>query len=209
MTDDESRLREVCQDRTQDDGLMSVLHKLGAALFAIAATPALACGTVEDWTTAYLDPASTDNRRVSALQELAGQCGNYRGREHDLVLLNVLNDALTRRYDVALIRGIVEEFRCFPASSGDSATKALLERIGPAKCPKADALERMRRITGDGVAVRVTASGGAIVVRLPQGTIVEEVERRWDRVRVRAWTGEKGWIAEQFAEPLIGSEQSQ
>ena len=95
-----------------------------AALVAIVAIgmagPAGACGSVRDWTANYLAPGQSDEGRVSALAELSG-CGGYHGKSSDLLLLPVLEDAVARGYDAALVQAAFDRLEAAARALKDNA----------------------------------------------------------------------------------------
>jgi hypothetical protein len=107
-------------------GLMVLL-----ALMAIGGE-ATACGSVRIWSEAYARATSAAAQRT-ALQELAAMCPSKAEPDDHKRIASVLQDAVSRGHETALLRGIFEAYDCL-ADVEDAARSGLRERLG-AKCP--------------------------------------------------------------------------
>lgn len=103
-------------------------------VFALAAFSgeAAACGSVRVWSEAYAR-ATTAAAQRTALQELAAMCPSKAEPEDHRWIARVLQDAITRSHDAALLRRIFEGYGCL--ADLDAQVRSGLRESLAAKCP--------------------------------------------------------------------------
>jgi len=89
---------------------------------------ARACGSVRIWSEAYSRAVSSAAQRT-ALQELAAMCPTGAEPDDHRRIASVLQDAITRGHEAALLRRIFEAYNCLADVELD-ARSGLRERLG-------------------------------------------------------------------------------
>jgi len=107
------------------------------ALFALSALapPAMACGDLQGWVEKYQSPEASDASRQTALRKLAGPCKGYIAVTSDELLLDVLQDALQRSYDKALVQAIFSRYRCISGVAAEENYDVLEKALDTNACP--------------------------------------------------------------------------
>lgn len=171
---------------------------MGRALIAVAlaalatigaAAPAAACGAVQDWTAKYLAPAQSDAGRRAALVELSG-CGGYYGKGSDLLLLPVLQDAVERGTDSALVQAVFDRYRCLPGARDAAGYGALAGALDTARCPTAGDRANWFVVRVDSANLRAGPSlSAARIGHLQAGQVVARLLLAGEWYEVTSWAG--------------------
>jgi hypothetical protein len=179
-----------------------------AALVAIVAIgmagPAGACGSVRDWTANYLAPGQSDEGRVSALAELSG-CGGYHGKSSDLLLLPVLEDAVARGYDAALVQAAFDRYRCIPGANNAHGYEVLATALDASRCPTVGERANWFVVRVESANLRAGPDlSTAPIGHLQTGQVVERHTIAGDWYEVTSWAGASdvtGYVHGSLVEP--------
>ena len=175
-----------------------------AGLAWVAASPALACGTMADWTAKYDAAGASDDQRRAALTELTVSCSNYAGKADDRRLLPVLADAVERGIDYDLVQRVYDTYLCLPGARDEPGYEVLWRAMDRRACLSDEALAGWVESRVDGALLRRRPSPEADAIGwLRQGAIAEQLGTEGEWTEVLTWTGEHGWVHGSLLAPYL------
>ncbi len=167
------------------------------ALFALSALapPAMACGDLRGWIEKYQSPEAGDASRQTALRELAGPCKGYVAVTSDELLLVVLQDALRRPYDKALVQAVFARYRCIPGVAEQEDYGVLAKALDTTACPTGRDLQNWFVVAVSGALLRARSSKSSKRVGfVKRGIVVERLAESGDWLKIRTWRNQTGFI---------------
>ena len=175
-----------------------------AGLACMAASPALACGTMADWIAKYDAAGAADDQRRAALTELTVSCSNYAGKADDRRLLPVLADAVERGIDYDLVQRVYDIYLCLPGARDEPGYEALWRAMDRRACLGDEALAGWVESRVDGALLRRGPSREEEAIGwLRQGAMAEKLGTEGDWTEVLTWTGERGWVHGSLLVPYL------
>ena len=188
--------------------LLGILGKralvVWAALAWVAASPALACGTMADWIAKYDAVGASDDQRRAALSELTDSCSDYAGKADDRRLLPVLADAVERGIDYDLVQLVYDTYLCLPGARDEPGYEALWRAMDRRACLSDETLAGWVESRVDGALLRRRASPEADTIGwLRQGAMAERLGADGDWIEVLTWTGRRGWVHGSLLAPYL------
>jgi hypothetical protein len=174
----------------------------------IAGSPASACGSIRDWIHAYQD-ATTDDRRVHALRDIANACNDYNTRRDDAELLAILSDGVARGLPEEPLQNLFETYRCLP-SQRSAPGYVTLTVLDHRNCPNEAEIATWRVVASDRSRLRASASADAPVIGyFMQGNVVREQARSGEWGRIEGWNDAAGFMHRSLLEDFLAAPASQ
>ena len=167
------------------------------ALFALSALapPAMACGDLQGWVDKYQSPEASDASRQTALRKLAGPCKGYIAVTSDELLLDVLQDALQRSYDKALVQAVFGRYRCISGVAAEENYDVLEKALDTNACPTGFDRQNWFVVAVSGALLRSRPTKRSKRVGwVKRGIVVEKLAESGNWLKVRTWGNKTGFI---------------
>jgi hypothetical protein len=180
----------------------SVLAALAVvALFGLSAhaSPAMAACDIQQWIGKYQAVDASDASRQAALKKLAGPCKGYVAVTSDEFILDVLQDAIRRSYDKAVVQTIFLRYRCIPGVVEDEDYDTLSKALDIVDCPSGYERQNWFVVAVSGALLRSRPTkSGRRVGWVKRGIVVEKVGKSGDWLKVKTWGNKTGFIREDL-----------
>jgi hypothetical protein len=173
---------------------------VGLAMFALSAfaPSAMACGDFQRWIKKYQSPEANDKTRQTALRKLAGPCRGYVAVTSDEVLVGILQDALQRSYDKALLQAVFERYRCIPGVAEDEDYDVLTKAFDTSTCPTGSDRQNWFVVADGGILRARPRKSSKRVGWVKRGVVVEKLAESGEWLKVKTWRNQTGFIHESL-----------
>jgi hypothetical protein len=162
-------------------------------------TPAFAGCDLQVLIEKYQDPEGTEKSRKEALAKLARPCKGYIAVTSDELLLDVLNDALRRSYDRAVIQTVFSRYRCIPGVAEEEGYSGLAQSLDTVDCPSGYDRQNWFVVAVSGALLRSRpAKSSRRVGWVKRGVVVEKLDKSGDWLKVKTWNNKTGFIREDL-----------
>jgi hypothetical protein len=149
--------------------------------------------------------ATTDDRRVHVLRDIANACNDYNTRRDDAELLAILSDGVTRGLPREPLQNLFETYRCLP-SQRSAPGYAILTILDHQNCPNEAEIATWRVVASDRSRLRASASADAPVIgHFMQGNVVSERARSGEWIRIEARNGVVGFMYRSLLEDFLAA----
>ena len=167
---------------------------------SVGATPAVAANCdLHVLIEKYQDPEATDQSRTAALDKIARPCRGYVAVTSDELLLDVLNDALRRSYDKAVIQTAFSRYRCIPGVSEEEGYDSLASVLDMVDCPSGYDRQNWFVVAVSGALLRSRPTKSSRRVGwVKRGAVVEKHGQSGDWLKVTTWGNKTGFIREDM-----------